>query len=288
MQTSTIKTGISVCLAIFLAKVLKLEFPFFVALAVIMPIEESIASSIKSGKNRMVGTIIGAFIGVIFVLMGPGNPILCGIGMIIIIYVCSLFNAGSAAAIGGIVFISIMVNLKGQAPLSYSINRVFDTLVGACIVITVNYLIPVNRDKVILNVINLESDVLFDVKEVVCLSKEINLQELNNKILSVEGQVNKFVSQSNSKKKNQMKIIDVQTILGLYKNTYEHINMIFPLKNNCSIDQDNYNKLKEIYTDYKIHQKQCKDMKMCTVFNYHVSKIIENINSINESIKSLQ
>lgn len=100
MQTSTIKTGISVCLAIFLAKVLKLEFPFFVALAVIMPIEESIASSIKSGKNRMVGTVIGAFIGVIFVLIGPENPILCGIGMIIIIYVCSLFNASSAAAIG--------------------------------------------------------------------------------------------------------------------------------------------------------------------------------------------
>jgi uncharacterized membrane protein YgaE (UPF0421/DUF939 family) len=288
MQMSTIKTGISVFISILISKLLKLEFPFFVALAVIMPIEESFSSSFKSGKNRMVGTIIGALIGILFVLIKPGNPVLCGIGIVIIIYLCNLFKFGSSAPIGGIVFISIMVNLKGKNPFSYSMNRVVDTLIGVCIVIVVNYLIPSNNNKVFAKVVNLEGDLLYYIREIVCSSKHINLEELNKKILNIEGQLNKPMGESKVKMKNQKKLNDAKILIGLYKNTYEHLNMISSLENTCSLDIDNYEKLKSMNVDNNIHQGECKNMKMSAVFNYHVSKIIENLNMINEKLASLK
>lgn len=288
IQMSTIKTGISVFISILLSRLLKLEFPFFVALAVIMPIEESFSSSIKSGKNRMLGTIIGALVGVLFVLVKPGNPLLCGVGIIIIIYLCNLFKFGPSASIGGIVFISIMVNLKGKSPFSYSINRVIDTLIGICIVIVVNYLMPANKNKILTKVINLGCDLLYYVKEVVFFSKETNLEDLNKKILNIGGQLNKSINESKAKVKNQKKLNNAKNLLSLYKNTYEHLNMISSLKNTCSLDIDNYNKLKSIYMDNNIQQGECKDMKISTVFNYHVSKIIENLNIINENIQTLR
>lgn len=284
IQMSTIKTGISVFISIFLARVLKLEFPFFVALAVIMPIEESLPSSIKSGKNRMIGTVIGALAGVLFVLIRPGNPFLCGIGIIIIIYICNQFKLGSAAPIGGIVFISIMVNLRGKEPFNYAINRVIDTLVGVCIVIVVNYLIPSNKNKVFTQILSLGSDLLFYVKEVICFSKEANLEDLNRKILNIEGQLNKSVNESKIKVKDQNKLNAAKTLLSLYKNTWEHLDMIYPLKNACYLNKDNYNNVKLIYKYDKIQQKECIDTEMSTVFNYHVSKMIENINNIKKNI----
>lgn len=286
MQISTIKTGISVCIAIFISRLLKLEYPFFVALAVIMPIEESFSSSIRSGKNRMIGTVIGAIIGTLFVLIKPGNPFLCGIGIIIIIYLCNLFKFGSSAAIGGIVFISIMVNLRGKAPLNYSINRVVDTLIGVCIVIVVNYLIPSSigsKNKILTKVINLDCELLYYIKEVICFSNHMNLEELNKKILNLEGQLNKSINVFGTKQN----LNSIKTLLNLYKSTYEHLKIISSLENTCSLDKDNYENLKLIYKDKIIPHGEYKNIKINTVFNYHISKIIENLKNINQNLQTL-
>jgi uncharacterized membrane protein YgaE (UPF0421/DUF939 family) len=290
MQISTIKTGISVCIAIFISRLLKLGYPFFVALAIIMPIEESFSSSIRSGKNRMIGTVIGAIIGTLFVLIKPGNPFLCGIGIIIIIYLCNLFKFGSSAAIGGIVFISIMVNLKGKEPLNYSINRVVDNLIGVCIVIVVNYLIPSSissKNKILTKVINLDCELLYYIKEVICFSNHMNLEEQNKKILNLEGQLNKSIDVFGTKAKIKQNLNSIKTLLNLYKSTYEHLKIISSLENTCSLDKDNYENLKLIYKDKIIPQGEYKNMKINTVFNYHVSKIIENLKNINQNMQNL-
>lgn len=142
-----IKTGISVTIAILISKLLKLEFPFFVALAVIMPIQDNLMSSLKSGKYRMLGTIIGAIVGVIFYFIKPESAILSGIGVTLVIYLCNLLKAPQSAPIGGIVFIAIMVNIKDQNPLHYSFNRVIDTFIGVCVTIAVHYLLSSWKGK---------------------------------------------------------------------------------------------------------------------------------------------
>ena len=43
---------------------------------------KSIDISIRGGKNRVLGTVIGAAIGAAFAMALPGNAGLCGIGVI--------------------------------------------------------------------------------------------------------------------------------------------------------------------------------------------------------------
>ena len=54
---------------------------------------KSIDISIRGGKNRVLGTVIGAAIGAAFAMALPGNAGLCGIGVILTLYLCHMLNS---------------------------------------------------------------------------------------------------------------------------------------------------------------------------------------------------
>lgn len=137
---TSIKTGITVAIGIFVSKLLKLEYPFFVALAIMMPIQDNFQSSLKSSKYRMLGTVLGAIVGVICYFIKPESAIISGIGVALIVYLCYLFKWPHSGPIGSIVFIAIMVNLKGKNPIQYGFNRVIDTLIGVCVTLAVHFI----------------------------------------------------------------------------------------------------------------------------------------------------
>lgn len=112
-----------------------------------MPIQDTFMTSIKSGKYRMLGTIIGAIVGVICYFIKPESAIVSGIGVAFIIYLCNLLKWPQSAPIGGIVFMAIMVNLKGKNPIYYSFSRVIDTLIGVCVSLVVHYLMSTKKRK---------------------------------------------------------------------------------------------------------------------------------------------
>jgi uncharacterized membrane protein YgaE (UPF0421/DUF939 family) len=289
IQKTFIKTGTSVFIAIALSKLLKLKYPFFVALPVIMPVKDMFSFALKSGKNRAFGTVIGAIIGVIFVLIKPESAILCGIGIFIIMYICNLFKFSQAEPIAGIVFISIMVSLKGEDPYHYSFNRVLDTFIGICITITINYLITSvdNKNKIINDIDKFQIEFLNYIKEMVCFYNFTNLNNLNSKITNIDEQLNKSIDEFKAKSKNTPKLDIAKNTLNIYKNTYEHLKMISSLENIYCLDKTNYENLILIYKDDTINLGQCLNTEINTVFNYHVSKIIENINKTNQNLIKL-
>ncbi len=142
-----IKTAIAVCISILISEILNMEYPFYAAIASVISMQGSVEGSLKAGKNRMVGTSIGAFVGFIFSSIMPGNILFIGIGIVCVIYLCNLFNIKEASSIGCIVFCAIMINLKESNPLFYSINRLLDTFVGIIVSIVVNYCITPPKDK---------------------------------------------------------------------------------------------------------------------------------------------
>jgi len=60
----TIKTGVALALAIFVAQILEIEYPFFVGMTAIISMDKTMTNSLKMGRNRVVGTFLGACIGV--------------------------------------------------------------------------------------------------------------------------------------------------------------------------------------------------------------------------------
>ncbi len=142
-----IKTAIAVVISILISRGLKMEYPFYAAIASIISMQSSVENSFKAGRNRMLGTIIGALVGYLCALISPGNIFLTGIGIICVIYLCNLFNWKESSSISGVVFCAIMLNLKGSSPILYSINRITDTFVGIIVAIAVNYFILPPKEK---------------------------------------------------------------------------------------------------------------------------------------------
>jgi uncharacterized membrane protein YgaE (UPF0421/DUF939 family) len=138
-----IKTAISVSISILIASALKMEYPFYTAIASIITMQGSVEASFLVGRNRMIGTLVGAFVGFICASIKPGDALVAGAGIILVIFVCNLVNRKESSSIAGVVFCAIMLNLKGGNALFYSINRILDTFVGIAVAVIVNYfLVP--------------------------------------------------------------------------------------------------------------------------------------------------
>lgn len=134
-----IKTAISVSISILIARALKMEYPFYTAIASIITMQGSVETSFIVGRNRMIGTLLGAFVGFICASIRPGEPLIAGAGIVLVIYLCNIVNRKESSSIAGVVFCAIMLNLKGGSVLFYSINRILDTFVGIAVAVIVNY-----------------------------------------------------------------------------------------------------------------------------------------------------
>lgn len=137
----TIKTALAVALSIATAQYLKLEYPFFAAIAALVSMETSVFESFNAGRNRMVGTIVGASTGLLAALVAPNNVIMSFLGIIVVIYILIILGANKSIVIACIVFCSILVNLNGKDPIYYSFDRILDTIIGISIATAINYLI---------------------------------------------------------------------------------------------------------------------------------------------------
>jgi len=135
----TIKTAIAVSVSIVLSNLLKLEFPYFVAMTAIISMDRTARLSISMGRNRVIGTLLGALIGILFASIDRGNPFLAGLGILVIILISNQLKLPGSITVGSFVFVAIMVHISGDiTPLFYGLHRTLDSLLGALIAFAIN------------------------------------------------------------------------------------------------------------------------------------------------------
>nr|WP_319489899.1 aromatic acid exporter family protein [uncultured Caproiciproducens sp.] len=130
-----VKTGIAVTLCIVVSTILKLDQPFFAVIATVMTMGKSIDASIKMGKNKLIGVLIGAAVGYGFVMVSPANAGLCGVGIIVTLYLCHLFKLYGAATLSSFVFAAMMFQIGTV------LTCITDSIIGIVIAILVNLVI---------------------------------------------------------------------------------------------------------------------------------------------------
>ena len=114
----------------------------------ILCMQKDPSDSFKTGKNRMIGTLIGGFYGFLAItfvdyinveLYNYIHYLILSLFLIPIIYTNVSLKASSAAYISCVVFLSITVSHGGDiAPLYFALNRVIDTLIGIIVSIVIN------------------------------------------------------------------------------------------------------------------------------------------------------
>ena len=142
-----IKTGIAVSVSMMVAVFLGVRDPFYSAIAAIVVMQPTVSDTWKIGANRMLGTLVGALVGLVFVTISPANPVLAGVGIIILIIILSKMGRTNPISIGGVVYLAILLNTEG-GNVSYTVHRLIDTGAGIIVAVIVNYgFFPPNYDN---------------------------------------------------------------------------------------------------------------------------------------------
>ncbi|MZK51097.1 FUSC family protein [Clostridium beijerinckii] len=253
-----IRVGIAAALCMLAANLLNLKFPFFVLLPAVMPISTFFGETIKFGINRIIGTTIGAIIGVILVTLQSQNIFLIGIGVIIIIYTCNYLKWDSTTSIACLVFLAIMTGVKESA-LTYSIHRLVDTFIGIAITTLVNnYVFNPDIIKLINDQTkNIQEKLLFIAKTKDFLESKRELDKIELEISNIkeklriyteEVKINPQFSSTKSKLDNiisTLSIIFEQIKIINYINSYEYKKLNYDI----NIDKNSFDIVNNLHKD---------------------------------------
>lgn len=125
---------------------------FYSMIAAVVCIQNSAGKTIESSINRMIGTLIGGVVGVLVVYSLDTLGVLyiellryvvLSLMLIPIIKLCLAIKKPGCAAMACIVFLCVTVNHSaGDTPAIYSIDRLFETLVGVALACGIDILLP--------------------------------------------------------------------------------------------------------------------------------------------------
>ena len=137
-----IKTGVAVTVCVAISSIFNLGQPLVAVISTVMSMGRSIDTSLRSGKNKMIGVIIGAFLGGLFAMLSPANAGLCGIGIILVLYFCYLIKLDMAGTLASFVFAAVMfVAPPGAEAWRYAITCAEDAIIGIIVAVVVNFVV---------------------------------------------------------------------------------------------------------------------------------------------------
>ncbi|MFA0815180.1 MAG: aromatic acid exporter family protein [Anaerofustis sp.] len=146
-----IKTVIAVYLCCVI-DILRAQQPFYSMIAAILCMQPDRETSLKTGLNRTVGTLIGGVYGIIPLLLDnwlhlQNAPylyyLILSLFLIPLIYTAVMVKKSTAAYITCVVFLSITVShITDVNPYLFAANRMLDTLIGIGVSLLVNIVLP--------------------------------------------------------------------------------------------------------------------------------------------------
>ncbi|MGL4990905.1 MAG: FUSC family protein [Sarcina sp.] len=146
------KTALSILLSIIILKILGFESSFYACIAAVICLTDSYENSIKTGKNRMIGTIIGGSFGMIAtIILSVYNTfwlrtLLIFLFTIAVIYICTILKKPGSVSIACIVLLANLLLNRDYSNYIYTFSRIIETFIGVVIAVFVNaYILPPNR-----------------------------------------------------------------------------------------------------------------------------------------------
>ncbi|MDB8793243.1 aromatic acid exporter family protein [Romboutsia sp. 1001216sp1] len=269
----TFKTGLSVAVCVVLGSMI-VQNPFYSTIACVVSVQDTVKGSLKAGFNRVKGTILGGIIGFLIVLIKPGDALLCGLGVIITIYLCNMFKLNKAVVVACVTFLSIHLGVINSSPAEYSFFRVLDTSIGVVVGVFINYILarPDYLDTTKNDFQSIEK-LTKEFLELKILKKgSFNIKELEKEIKKVEGSYSKLIDELDYSRDN-IDIEKIEETIIICREIYFHVQSIELLDKKLYLSKENYAILREIYEIEEIEWDL--DESKSPVFNYHLRKIIE-------------
>lgn len=282
----TIKTALAVSICIIISNLFNVTSAFYAVIAAIISMGNTVSYSYKNGLNRIKGTVLGALVGLLFSLIKPGDVILAGMGIVIIIYLCNVFKWNTAITIACTVFCVILTNLNGRNPLQYSVFRTLDTLLGIVVSIVVNYTIfpPKIHENIHKSYLELRNNIFELCKEGILNPENMDLKLLKKYIDNLEKSIKQHDEEFESAKKSVELLEDYRNFLEECKKIFIYFEVISTMTEEFQLNGENRERLKEVFSYVEDHKDSIEIQGTENiVYNYNVSKIMDGLTRVKKS-----
>ncbi len=271
-----IKTALAVLICLLISEAFRLEYPFYAVIATIIGMENSITNSYTVGKNRVLGTIVGAICGLIFALIDPYSAVFSAIGIVVVIYICNLLKWNKSISIASIVFLAIMLNLRpGESPWFYSLNRVTDTLIGIGVAVAVNYLVfPPKHERYMEHRRKILRRRLTELShELLRQGGGVHISSLKQDMSELEKVYETYTSEFHLNKKKLTMMEHLEQEIDIYHNTYSHMRQLRLLTDEPSLEA--IEKPDVQFSSARPLTAHGEDLLM--IYRYHVRCILQEL-----------
>lgn len=282
-----LKTGLAVVITACLGETFLISNVFYAVIGTIFALQNTMKSSLVAGKNRLLGTVLGALIGYLFAQLQLYNPIFIGIAVIITITCCNSFKINMSTIIASTVCVSILTGIQDQHPLIYSILRTIDTSIGIVVGILVNYFIAQpNYLKNLTNEIETIEEMTKNLVNSILIHKEIEVSELKSELTRLNTFYHNYCADTQFDK-NPVSLNQLKTTIEACHDIYFHVKCISCL----SLEETDLtlSNRKEI-TDFfnrgyygEVHLEEPID----SIFKYHIDKILEELRLLTITVDAL-
>jgi uncharacterized membrane protein YgaE (UPF0421/DUF939 family) len=258
-----VKTGIAATICVVISDFFNLNQPFFIVVAAVMTMGKSIDASVKSGRNKLFGLLIGTAIGYGLALVSPGNAGFCGVGIIITLYLCHLFKLNGAATLACFVFTAMLFGLGTPA------TCIVNSFIGIIIALLVNLIImPPNYAAEIKNSCELLcSQIEQSVKDCEDFC-QLDTRAIEATIAKLNYNINMYISQTKFLRWNDDEVFKTSCKISTYNMILDELKAIEVIR----LTQDTIEKGTELYTVYNYHLN-----RMNQLYEYASSKDEEAI-----------
>ena len=284
----TVKTGIAVGLSVLAEKIF-VQNAVLTALACLVSVQDSVRGSILAGLSRIKGTIIGGIIGFLFALIGgTGNALIATLGIITTIYICNHFNLTNEISISCVTFIAIHLGDIDTTLIAYSLNRILDTSVGVIIGVVVNYSLarPKHTNNIHYDLLAVEQCVSKYLEyKILKKSTKYSTHSLGEIIVKLDKSYNNFINEFSYLQESECEMDgEIDNLVVLSKELYFHIQSIEMLEQKLYLNKANSDKIKYLYGLEDLNWDISENKS--PVFNYHLKKVLKQINLLRLGIES--
>jgi uncharacterized membrane protein YgaE (UPF0421/DUF939 family) len=265
---------VMVCLGV--AYWLKLKNPFFVALPVFTTISDTLTESYLLGRSRLLGSMVGAAIGLLCALIRPGDILLSGLGIAMIIFTCHFVKWENATGFGVIIFLSIMIVIKGQNTFMYSLERLYQTVIGIIIVLVINGLIfRINEYHIILKICDgLFKDMTLVLKDHESLTP-IKWHQVEEKLAKMKKSFSYYKKERLFHRQKEQ-VNELGKVIDLLGSMFEHLEMLSLLNLPWSLNIDYLKTYDDLFKKYpKMTPGNNTNGEETVIANFHIRKVLE-------------
>lgn len=226
-----IKTGIAVTLCVALCSLIKLDKPFLAVIATVLSMGKSIDFSVRAGKNKMFGVLIGSAIGGAAAGILPANAGLCGIGIILVLYLCQLLRLTGAGPLACFSFIAVMFYAVRPMPWVYALVCAENALIGIAISVVVNLLIfpPNYAEEVERAYAALHEKTDFAIVDAEAM-RTVDTEELESIVKRLSGDVHLYVSEVKLLRGDDDEVFSISCRVSAYRMMLDELKAINTLE----------------------------------------------------------